>query len=136
MHIGNTRFQLNNLWDETRKLLYLPPSNTLAQFLSGKSASLASSYSKIYKTAIWIRNNLVHYARNAYVYIIGKYFIPLPIQKNPKLKKMLSARKFKETCKMMQDDLKAMETLLNTVMPLIRNEIYLFFSGKGITIVR
>lgn len=135
MHIGNARFQLHNLWEETRKLLYLPPTNTLEKFLSAKP-SLAKSYDDVYKNAIRIRNNLVHYARNAYVYINGKYFIPLPIQNNPKLKAMLNAKKFKETCKKMQSDLKTTETLLNNVMPLIRNKIYLHFSKKRITIVR
>ena len=135
MHIGNAMFQLRNLWEGTRKLLYLPPTNTLKKFLSAKP-SLAKLYDDVYKNAIRIRNSLVHYARNAYVYINGKYFIPLPIQNNPKLKAMLNAKKFKETCKKMQSDLKATETLLNNVMPLIRNKIYLHFSKKRITIVR
>ena len=133
MHIGNTRYYLMKLWEETRKLLCLPKSS-LGNLLSTKP-ELKKQHEDIKNVALQIRNNLVHYARNSYVIIKGKYWIPFPPPKKPKNNLMRGITMFKEATKQMESDLKDMELFLNNTMLLIRNKIHMYFTQKKIEIV-
>jgi len=141
-HLGNARFQMLNLWEETCKitcmtLRYPPDENGLKQYLQDNSQNdLVNKIEKIKENVIKLRNNLVHYARNAFILIEGKYFIPLPIKRDPKLSEMLNHREAQEVTKKMEFDLMEFEKMLNEILPFIAKELDKGFDMKGIKIRR
>lgn len=134
MHLGNIWYYLQEFWDESRKILCLE-DDELENLLSTKT-KLKKQYDDIKNVTLQIRHNLVHYARNSYVVIKEKYWIPFPPPKKPKSNLLTTATKFKETIKQMDNDLKNFEDFLNKITLLIRNKIYVYFTQKKIQIVR
>jgi hypothetical protein len=127
VHLGNARFQMCNLWEEICKIACLPYSQNedgLLHYLRDKNRNdLVQRVQEIRDNVIKIRNNIVHYARNMYVFIGGKYYIPLPIKKEPKLSEMLNHKEAQEATKKMETDLNNLEKLLNEVLPYMGREL-------------
>ena len=138
IHLGNARFQMCNLWEETCRIACLTyPQNEdgLLKYLRDNGRQdLVNNVEEIRDNIIKVRNNIVHYARNAYILIDGKYYIPLPIKKESNLSEMLNHKEAQEAVKKMENDLTKLEKMLNEILPYAGKELQKGLDSMGIAV--
>lgn len=142
MHIGNARNEVAHILACLVKINpNLPTKNgkpDLTKYLKNNGRNdLVNKFKKLNDDVIKIRNNIVHYARGANILLNGKFYLRLPIEKDPLWSKQLSTPdQIQEVTLKMKKDLKTVESIINEVQQFFGTDLGNYIYSKGITFIR
>lgn len=142
MHIGNARNEMHHilvcLWEIKPNLPKTKEGKAdLTKYLANNGRNdLINKIKNFNDDVIKIRNNIVHYARGANILLNGKFYLPLPIEKDPLWSKQLSTDEIQEATLKMQKDLETVESIINEAQQLFGIELENYINSKGITFIQ